>query len=281
MRPAIAAEHTIRLETVEFAGHRYVAAVDVGLGRSVPLMVHGNARVYLSIVHAVADELVGRPLPKVEDYGYTARGRASVDVPALQVGGAAFAGPSGVPVFDFSDAPDDPVQGMLGTKFLTSARAAVDFSSDVLLLGVAPTHEPDRTLLAGGSRAVRAVGLADGRMTIDVFFPSIERAIPITLSTVAGALTLHRPLFEGRVAMRPDGRDHSPSGTSPAVFTSERVAFEFQGMPFESTASFQNLAEYGNVAESELETFGMLGFDWMRAHGAVLDYANRFLYFQP
>jgi hypothetical protein len=35
-----------------------------------------------------------------------------------------------------------------------------------------------------------------------------------------------------------------------------------------------------NVAESELETAGMLGFDWMHAHGAVLDYANGRLYFR-
>lgn len=274
----IASEHVLSLETVEFAGHRYVVAADLGLGRSVPLMVHGNARVFLSLSHAVAEELTGGPLPKVEDYGYTARGQASVDVPALRVDGATFEGIRDVPVFDFTDEPNAPVQGMLGTRFLTSSRAAVDFSSDALLLGVAASEEPDQALLMRGYRAVRTVGLPDGRMTIEVFFSSIERAIPITLSTVADALTLHRPLFEGRVTMQPAGLDHSPSGTSPAVFTNEGVAFEIAGAAFASAASFQDLAEYGNVAEAELETFGMLGFDWMHAHGAVLDYANRYLY---
>ena len=276
----IASEHVLHLDTVEFAGHRYVATADLGLGRSVPLMVHGNARVFLSLSHAVAEELTGGPLPKVEDYGYTARGKASVDVPMMRLGGALFEALHDVPVFDFSEDPDSPVQGMLGTRFLTSARAAVDFSSDALLLGVPSTDEPDPALLARGYAAVRTVALADGRMVTDVFFPSIERSLLITLSTVAGALMLHRPLFEGRVAMHVAGFDHSPSGTSPELFTAERMAFEIDGSAFEAMASFQNLAEYGKVAESELEISGMLGFDWMRARAAVLDYANRFLYFR-
>ena len=276
----IAAEHAIHLDTVEFEGHRYVASTDLGLGRSVPLMVHGNARVYLSLAHAVAEELNGGPLAKVEDYGYTARGKSSMDVPGLRLGGATFEGRRDVPVFDFTDEPNAPVQGMLGTRFLTSARAAVDFASDTLLLGVASSDEPDPGLLAPGARAVPTFALPDGRMTIDVVFPAIARAIPITLSTVAGALMLHRPLFQGSVPMRPAGRDHSPSGTSPAVFASERVAFEVEGTAFEAPATFQDLAEYGSVEESQLTTFGMLGFDWMRAHGALLDYANRRLYFR-
>ncbi len=274
----IAAEHTVHLDTVEFAGNRYVAAADLGFDRPVPLMVHGNARVYLSLVHAVAEELAGGPLAKVENYGYTARGKASIDVPAMRLGGATFVGLRDVPVFDFIDDPNPPVQGMLGTRFLTGARAAVDFSSDVLLLGVAASDEPDPALIARGYQAVRTSALADGRMTIDVAFPSIERALPITLSTVADALTLHRPLFGGRVAMHAARLDHSPSGTSPETFAAERVAFEIVGTTFETAASFQDLAEYGKVTEAELETFGMLGFDWMRAHGAVLDYANRILY---
>jgi len=38
---------------------------------------------------------------------------------------------------------------------------------------------------------------------------------------------------------------------------------------------------HGNVPEETLESFGMLGFDWMKEHQAVLDYANRRLYFKP
>ena len=276
----IAAEHAVHLDTVEFEGHRYVAAADLGLARPVPLMVHGNARVFLSLVHSVAEELAGGPLAKVEDYGYTARGKASIDVPALRLDGATFDGLRDVPVFDFTDEPNAPVLGMLGTRFLTDARAAVDFASDTLLLGVSASVEADPALLADGYRSVPTVSLPDGRMTIEVFFPAIDRAIPITLSTVADALMLHGPVFEGRIPMRPAGLDHSPSGTSPAMFTSDRVAFEIGGRAFAAPASFQDLAEYGKVEASELATFGMLGFDWMRAHGALLDYANRRLCFR-
>jgi hypothetical protein len=277
--PATAAEHPVHLDTVEFEGHRYVASADLGVGRSIPLMVHGNARVLLSVVHEVAEELIGRPVPKLDDYGYSARGRGSIDVPVLRLGGATFGPFEGVPVFDFGDVQNAPVQGMLGTNFLTSSRAAVDFASDVLHLGVAASGAPDPAVLARGYQAVRTVALADGRMTIDVAFPSIGRTVPITLSTVANALTLHRPTFEGRVGMRPAGQDHSPSGTSPETFTSENVAFEIEGTPFEAQVSFHDLAEYGNVPEADLQSFGVLGFDWMRAHGAVLDYANQYVYF--
>jgi hypothetical protein len=242
-------------------------------------MVHGNARVSLALVHEVAEQLVGAPVPKLDDYGYSARGRGSIGVPALRLDGAIFGPFEGVPVFDFGDTPDAPIRGMLGTRFLTSSRAAVDFASDSLLLGVAASDEPDPTMLTRGYRAVRTVALADGRMTIDLFFPSIERAIPITLSTVANALALHRPVFAGRVALRPAGLDRSPSGTSPEAFTSERVAFVIEGTAFETAASFQDFAEYGNVGESDLQTFGTLGFDWMLAHRALLDYANRYVYF--
>ena len=48
-----------------------------------------------------------------------------------------------------------------------------------------------------------------------------------------------------------------------------------------SSASFEDFAEYGKISESDLESYGMLGFDWMKQHQAVLDYANRRLYFKP
>ena len=278
---AIEADHSVPLATVSFAGHRYVAMADLGLPRPVPLMVHGNGRVYLSLVHAVAEQLVGGPLPKLEDYGYTQRGKGSIDVPALRLGDAVFAGVAAVPVFDFSDAPDDPVQGMLGTTFLIAARAAVDFTSDALLLGVRLDPVPNPALIRRGYLHVPMQVADDGRMTIEAYFPALDRTLSITPSTVADALTLHAPLFAGRIEMAPSSTDHSPSGTSPDVFASDGVAFSIAGIDCHAGASLQDLAEYGNVPESSLRSYGMLGFDWMREHGAVIDYANRVLYFRP
>ncbi len=277
----LASEHAIPLETVTFSGHRYVATADLGMARPVPLMVHGNARVFLSLVHAVAEKMTGGPVHKLEAYGYSARGKGRVDVPRLRLGDAVFDDIRDVPVFDFTDATDDPVQGMLGTKFLTSAHAAVDFTSDRLLLGVAMSHGPDARLIGRGWRTVPIRVASDGRVTIEAFFPAIDRVLRITPSTVANALTLHAPLFAGRLVMEPSGADRSPSGTSPAVFSASGVAFEIGGIECRANASLEDLAEYGAVVDEALESHGMLGFDWMREHGAVIDYANRVLYFQP
>ena len=113
-------------------------------------------------------------------------------------------------------------------------------------------------------------------------FPALDRVLPITPSTVSTALTLHEPLFHGKVVMsRAPAPDRSPNGTTPDEFVSERVDFEVAGVPMRSHATFENFAEYGKVAEGDLESYGMLGFDWMKQHQAILDYANRVLYFMP
>lgn len=278
---AIEAEHSVPLTTVSFSGNRYVALADIGLPQRVPFMVHGNGRLYLSVVHAVAEQLSGGPVAKLEAYGYTERGRGSIDIPTLRLGAVTFDVPDAVPVFDFTDAPDAPVQGMLGTKFLTAARAAVDFSSDSMLLGVAQSDGPRKALLARGHRDVPLRVAGDGRVTIDAYFPAIDRTLPITPSTVANALTLHAPLFAGRVEMQASGADRSPSGTSPVVLTSEAVAFEIAGIGCRAAPAFEDLAEYENVLVERLGSYGMLGFDWMKEHDAVIDYANLVLYFRP
>jgi hypothetical protein len=278
---AIEAEHSVPLATVSFSGNRYVAMADVGLPGPVPLMVHGNGRVYLSLVHAVAERLAGGPVSKLEDYGYTTRGKGSIDVPTLRLGDAAFDAVASAPVFDFSDAPDDPVQGMLGTRFLTAARAAVDFTSDSLLLGVRLDAAPNPGLIRRGYRHVPMQVADDGRVTIQAYFPAIDRTLSITPSTVANALTLHALLFAGMIDMVPSTTDQSPSGTSPEVFTSDGVAFQIAGVDCRADASLQDLAEYGKVHESALGSYGMLGFDWMKEHEAVIDYANLVLYFRP
>ena len=117
---------------------------------------------------------------------------------------------------------------------------------------------------------------------MDVRFPEIDRVLPITPSTVSSPLTLHLPYFEGKVNMKKiPSPDRSPSRTTPDEFTSDEVTFEIAGVAMRAPASFEDFAEYGNVPEETLESFGMLGFDWMKEHQAVLDYANRRLYFKP
>ena len=77
------------------------------------------------------------------------------------------------------------------------------------------------------------------------------------------------------------GTDASPSGTRPEVYDSADVAFEIAGTKFNSHASLEDFAEYANVPEPELDSLGLLGYDWMKQHAAIIDYGNRILYFKP
>jgi hypothetical protein len=281
-RASLTGEQVVPLTTVEFSGHRYVAHADLGPEKHVPLMVHGNARFFLSLTHAVAEKLHGGPLKKMEEYGYSSKGKGLIDIPTMSLGGRRFRDLSQVPVFDFTEEGDTLVQGMLGVRFLTAARGAVDFSRDALILGVAISAQPNPGLLDRGYKYARMSISARSRVTIEAFFPSIGRVIPITPSTVSTALTLHQPLFAGKVPMKQTASpDRSPSGTSADEYLADAVSFEVAGVRLQSAASFEDLAEYANVPEGELESFGMLGFDWMAQHKAILDYANRFLYFRP
>jgi len=276
---ALPARRSVPLTAVVFSGHRYIVPADVDLATDVPLMIHGNSRMYLSLTHRVGEKLNGGPVAKVEEYGYSSRGKGVIGVRRIRVGGEDYPGAPDVPVFDFAEENETPVQGMLGVPFLLASRAAVDFSRDRLLLDVTRNPEPDRALLASGYRCVPILIGPGGRATVEVHFPAIGRALPITPSTVSTALTLHLSRFAGKVPMVQESQDRSPRGTTPDEFRSNRVEFEIAGVRMWSPASFENLAEYGKVSERNLETFGMLGFDWMKERRAVIDYANRRLYF--
>ncbi len=281
-RSGVSASQSVSLAIVSFSGHRYVAMADLGLAQPMPLMVHGNGRVYLSVTHPVAERLTGEPVRKHDDYGYTARGRGAIDVAVLRLGGRAFEPIADVPVFDFTDDPDAPVQGMLGTRFLTAERAAVDFATDTLLLGVASSADPNGALLERGYRVVPLSIGDDQRVTIEVTFPVLGRAVAIPPATVSNALTLHHDLFADLVPMaKAPAPDRSPGGSSPHVFTSDDVEFEVGGARCHEAAAFEDLAEYAGLTERELPSYGMLGFDWMKRHDAILDYANRRLLFRP
>jgi hypothetical protein len=276
-------EETVALTTIVFSGHRYVAEADLGLGDPVPLMVHGNARMFLMVTHAIGEQVTGGPVPKVADYGYSAKGKGVIRVPLLRFGGRRISDLRDVPVFDYVPDGKSPVQGMVGVPFLLSERAAVDFSRDVLILGVERSASPNRRLLDRGYRYVAMGSDANGRIVVPAYFASLGRTLSITPSTVSSALTLHRPAFAGRIPMTRDttDTDHSPSGTSPELYHADRVSFEIAGTTFTTSASLEDFAEYANVPEPELSSLGLLGFDWMKEHRAILDYANHFFYFRP
>lgn len=274
---------TVPLTTIVFSGHRYVAEADLGLGKPVPLMVHGNARMFLMVTHAIGEKLTGGPVPKIADYGYSAKGKGSIRVPLLRLGGRRITDLRDVPVFDYVPEGEGPAQGMVGVPFLVGERAAIDFSRDVMILGVERSAPPNKRLRDRGYRYVAMGSDASGRIIVPAYFPSLGRAISITPSTVSTALTLHRPTFAGRLPMTRDttDTDHSPSGTNPELYHADRVSFEIAGTSFTAPASLEDFAEYAKVPEAELGSLGLLGFDWMKEHQAIIDYANHALYFRP
>ena len=276
------ARRSVPLTVIAFSGFRYIVPAEVDVVTGVPLMIHGNSRMYLSLTHGVGEQLNGGPVAKTEDYGYSSRGKGVLRVERIRIGEETYPGAPEVPVFDFAEEGGTPAQGMLGVPFLLAARAAIDFSRDRLLLGVDSSRVPDRALLANGYRWAAISVRPGGQTTVEARFPAIGLALPITPSTVSTALTLHLPRFEGEVPMvRTESPDRSPSGTTPDEFHSDRVELEIAGVRMWSPAFFEDLAEYGKVPERDLESYGMLGFDWMKEHRAVLDYANRVLYFKP
>jgi hypothetical protein len=280
---ASSGKESVRLRTVVFSGHRYVADADLGLGKPVPLMIHGNARMFLMVTHEIGERLNGGPVPKVADYGYSDKGKGVIRVPRLRFGRREIRDLREVPVFDYLPEGHGPAQGMLGVPFLLAERAAVDFSRDRMILGVPASALPSRALLNRGYRYVAMTSDPSGKMVIQAYFPALGRTLSITPSTVSSALTLHRPPFAGKVPMTRDttDTDHSPSGTNPELFHADHVSFEIAGTRFTAPASLEEFAEYAHVPEPELGSLGLLGYDWMKDHGAILDYANRLLYFRP
>lgn len=274
---------TIPLSTIVFSGNRYVADADLGLGKPVPLMVHGNASMFLMVTHEIGEQVTGGPVPKLEDYGYSAKGKGKIRVPLLRFGERRLSDLPDVPVFDYVAGGESPAQGMIGVPFLTGERAAIDFSRDVMVLGVTRSLSPNKRILKRGYHVVAFRLEANGKATIQAFFPALGRTLSITPSTVSNALTLHRPLFAGAVPMTRDttDSDHSPSGTHPQLYHADRVAFEIAGVKLSSPAALEDFAEYANTPEPELASYGFLGFDWMKEHAAIIDYANGFLYFKP
>src|SRR5580765_2284302 len=83
-------KQTLPLATVDFAGHRYVVLADLGLGAPVPLMVHGNARMFLQLTHKIGERLNRGPVKRQESYGYSKKGRGVLDVPMMRLGNQRF-----------------------------------------------------------------------------------------------------------------------------------------------------------------------------------------------
>jgi|WetSurMetagenome_2_1015567.scaffolds.fasta_scaffold96328_2 hypothetical protein len=275
----------VKLTPVVFGGNRYVVEADFGLENKVPLMVHGNARLYLMITHDIAEQLNdGNPIEKIRDYGYSDKGMGRINVEKFQVGDRTFTNTENVSVFDWPKEEGKAAQGMLGIYFLKKENVRIDFVNEQLEIGVELNEMPDKKLLDQGYSYTR-ISVENGEGYMNVYFDAFNKEIPITVGTVSDEYSLDLVTFQNGIELEiTDSKGHSPSGTTPEIYTNTapikyRIANQSFEIPSKKTELY-SFAEYENVKQSELFPFGIFGRDWMKENNAIIDYANNILYFK-
>ena len=275
----------VKLSPIVFAGNRYVVKADFGLEHEVPLMVHGNASLYLMLTHEIAAKLNARnPIEKIRDYGYSDKGLGRINVEKFQVGDRLFNPAQNVPVFDWPAEEGKAAQGMLGIDFLKQEKVRIDFVREQMEIGAPVYAGPDQALLAQGYSYTEFF-VENSVSYMNVYFDALEKELPITVGTVSDSYSLDAVIFQEKISLEmTDSKDHSPSGTTPQMyFNADPVKFSIANHPFEiprGQADLYSFAEYKNIKQAELFPFGIFGRDWMKENHAVIDYANNILYFK-
>jgi hypothetical protein len=278
-------ENVVKLSPVVFGGNRYVIEADFGLEEKVPLMVHGNANLYLMITHDIAEKLnEGNPVEKTRDYGYSEKGMGRVDVEKFQIGNKTFSNVKNVPVFDWPETEGKAAQGMIGINFLEIENVKVDFVNEQMVIGTGLTEEPDQSLINQGYAFTRFF-IKNGEGYMNVYFNAFKKEIPITVGTVSDSYSLDVVTFKDAIEIEEtDSEGHSPDGTTPQIFTNAvPIKYRIADQSFEipcRKAELYSFAEYENISQSQLFPFGIFGRDWMKENNAVIDYANKILYFK-
>jgi hypothetical protein len=276
---------TVKLLPIVFGGNRYVVEADFGLENKVPLMVHGNASFYLMITHEVAEQLNhGQPIEKLRDFGYSRKGMGKISVGKLQIAERVFTQIENVRVFDWPETEGKAAQGMLGIDFLKQEKVRIDFVREQMEIGAPLKAEPDQTLLDQGY-AYTEFFVENSEGYMQVYFDALKKELPMTVGTVSDSYSLDAVTFQEKIQLdRTDSKNHSPSGSEPQIYLNAvPIKYRIANQSFEipgGKAELYSFAEYEHVKQAELFPFGIFGRDWMKEHKAIVDYANKFLYFK-
>ncbi len=275
----------VKLTPVVFGGNRYVVETDFGLDKKVPMMVHGNASFYMMITHEIGEKLNGgNPIKKIRDFGYSDKKMGQINVQKFVIGGKTFTNAENVRVFDWPTEAGKSAQGMLGIDFLNNERVRIDFVKEEMEIGVALNDQPDKSLLAQGYSYTKIfVEKSEGYM--NVYFDALKKEVPITVGTVSDDYSLDFVTFNNGIEFEATGTNaSSPSGTTPPVYKNvSAIKYKIGDQAFEmagKAATAYSFAQYENVKQAELFPFGIFGRDWMKENHAILDYANKLLYFK-
>jgi len=278
-------KNIVKMHPVVFGGNRYIVNADFGLEKKVPLMVHGNSTDYFMITHEIAEKLNnGKPIEKLEEYGYSEKGKGKFYIKRCVIGIDTFS-QGNATVFGWPEEAGKAAQGMIGTPFLLMNNVSVNFGKEELEIGIESTGKPDKKLLDQGYSYTNFQVDERFKVTMNVFFFDLEKEIPITIGTVADEYSLDHITFKDVVGNTLSGEvGHSPSDTEPLVYSNtEPIKFKIANKQFEipyGRASMISNAEYNNVKQEDLSSFGIIGRDWMVKHSAIIDYANKLLYFK-
>jgi hypothetical protein len=275
----------VKLSPVVFGGNRYVVEADFGLEHKVPMMIHGNASFYMMVTHDIAEQLNGgKPIKKIRDYGYSKKGMGMINVAKFQIGDKTFSNAENVRVFDWPEEEGKAAQGMLGILFLSNENVRIDFTKEQMEIGVALNDQPDKSLIDQGYTFTKFF-VENGEGYMYVHFDDLDKDIPITVGTVSDEYSLDLVTFKNGVKVeKTDSKGNSPSRTAPVIYTNAvPVKYRIANQSFEipvRKSEIYSFAEYENVDQSKLFPFGIFGRDWMKENNAILDYANKFLYFK-
>jgi hypothetical protein len=279
---ASAAEDAVVPFTVQqISGSRPIVTIAVN-GHDYPAIVHSNAGLFLQINHAQAAAVGVKDLKHKDSFGIEAPGKVSAlgrdtgTVERLAVGGVE---DRDAPVEVF-EKPADVT--MLGLGWIKAHGIIVDFANGKIVVpGGAETPKRIGALLKEGGYSAHAMRRdpVDGRYLVTVSING-AKADMVVSTVVDGTVDT---AFAARAGVRPGrvvGNYGGPSGATGEEYESaEPVTVVIDGWHSQSQKlTIEDTYAYVKQARPADARGGMLGADFLIAHGAVVDFGTMTLY---
>jgi len=280
-------EISIPIQIMASAGDRPFISASVN-GTPVMFQLHSSAALYMQISHKLADTAKIADRHHVGSYGIVKIGQLSslgmdnAFINELTVGGHVF---NHVPVSIF-ETPSPYDHGMLGLSWLNANRAIIDYQKKVVVLNAANGGKAihDQLLQENYIAIPMKRNNADaGRYYVSVKVNDIVE--PMIVSTVSHNIFdidfAKRSSVEYKVA---GGENYGgPTGTEGKVYVNTKpvaiqigdASFELPVVHFLDTYAYEGISRPKDTSDI---TGGMLGCDFLLAHGAVVDFGNGILY---
>jgi hypothetical protein len=282
-----APEISVPIQIMASAGDRPFISTSVN-GKPVMFQLHSSAALYMQISHKLADTAKVANRHHVGSYGIVKIGQVSslgldtAFVDELTIGGHVF---NHVPASIF-ETPSPYDQGMLGLRWLAANRAIINYQKKIVVLnatnGGKAIHDQ---LLQENYIAIpmKRNNAAAGRYYVSVKVNDIVE--PMIVSTVSHNIFDIDFAKRSSVEYKAAGGENygGPTGTEGKVYVNTKpiaiqigdASFELPVVHFLDTYAYEGISRPKNPSDI---TGGMLGCDFLLAHGAVVDFGNGILY---